>query len=97
MDITTQQNIRNIFPMPLMDETFIHLGHLLILPAKKRTEAYNFILGKLKSKLSTYKANSLSHAARIELINSVLSSIPICYMSNIIFSKKKSLQKLLLS
>jgi hypothetical protein len=35
MDITTQQNIRNIFPMPLMDETFIHLGHLLILPAKK--------------------------------------------------------------
>jgi hypothetical protein len=45
-------------------------------------------LGKFKSKLSTYKANSLSHAARNKLINYVFSSIPVYYMSNIIFSKK---------
>jgi hypothetical protein len=88
VDVNTQIQIRNIFLVPLIDETFIHLGHPLILPAKNRTEAYNFILGKFKSKLSTYKANSLSHAARMELINSVFSSIPVYYMSNIIFSNK---------
>jgi hypothetical protein len=71
-----------------MDESFIHLGHLLVLPAKNRSDAYAFILQKFKNKLSTYKAKSLSHAARVELINSVFSSIPVYYMSNIIFSKK---------
>jgi hypothetical protein len=44
-------------------------------------------LQKFKNKLTTYKANSLSHAARVELINSVFASIPVYYMSNIIFSK----------
>jgi hypothetical protein len=71
-----------------MSENFIHLGHPLILPAKNRSEAYNFVLAKFKSKLSTYKANSLSHAARVEFIKSVFSSIHVYYMSNIIFSKK---------
>jgi hypothetical protein len=88
VDQGTQENIQNIFHVPLIDETFSHLGHPLILPAKNRSEAYNFILQKFKTKLSTYKANSLSHAARVELINSVFASIPVYYMSNIIFSKK---------
>jgi hypothetical protein len=43
---------------------------------------------KTDLRLSTYKAKSVSHAARLELIKSVFSSIPIYYMSNIIFSKK---------
>jgi hypothetical protein len=60
----------------------------LILPAKDRAVAYNFIYGKFKSKLTTYVANKLSHAARLELIKSVFSSIPVYYMSNILFSKK---------
>jgi hypothetical protein len=71
-----------------MDESFIHLGHPLVLPAKNRSDAYEFILQKFRNELSTYKTNSLSHAARVELINSVFSSIPVYYMSNIIFSKK---------
>jgi hypothetical protein len=71
-----------------MDASFIHLGHPLILPAKNRTSAYNFVLDKFKLKLSTYKADKLSHAARLELIKSVFSSIPVYYMSNILFSKK---------
>jgi hypothetical protein len=71
-----------------MDETFVHLGHPPILPAKNRSEAYNFILTKFKSKMSTYKENSFSHAARLDLIKSVRSSIHVYYMSNIIFSKK---------
>jgi hypothetical protein len=72
----------------MIDESFIHLGHPLVLPAKNRSEAYNFILQKFKNKLTTYKANSMSHAARVELINPVFASIPVYYMSNIIFSKK---------
>jgi hypothetical protein len=53
-------------------QTFIHLGHPLVLPAKNRSEAYNFILQKFRNKLTTYKENSLSHAAKVELINLVL-------------------------
>jgi hypothetical protein len=63
-------------------------GHPLILPAKNRMDANNFILGKFKSKLSTYKASFLSHGARLELIKSIFSSITVYYMSKIIFSKK---------
>jgi hypothetical protein len=72
----------------MIDKNFIHLVHPLILPAKDRATAYNFVLDKFKSKLGTYKADKLSHAARLELIKSVFASIPVYYMSNILFSKK---------
>jgi hypothetical protein len=55
---------------------------------KDRASAYNFVFEKFRSKLSTYKADKLSHAARLELIKSVFASIPVYYMSNILFSKK---------
>jgi hypothetical protein len=58
------------------------------LPSKERSAAYNFVYDKFKSKLASYKANRLSHAARLTLIKSVFSSIPVYYMSNILFSKK---------
>jgi hypothetical protein len=35
------------------------------------------VFDKFKSKLGTFKADKLSHAARLELIKSVFSSIPI--------------------
>jgi mannosylglycoprotein endo-beta-mannosidase len=76
------ESIKLIFLVPLIDNNFVHLGHPLILPA------YNFVFDKFKSKLSTYKADNLSHAARVELIKSVFSSIPVYYMSNILFTKK---------
>jgi hypothetical protein len=41
-----------------------------------------------KQKLTAYKANRLSHATRLTLIKSVFSSIPVYYMSNILFLKK---------
>src|SRR4051812_36744665 len=63
------------------------------LPRKDLKLAYSFILDKFKIKLTIYKANTLSHAARVELINSVFASIPVYYISNIIFSKKKILAK----
>nr|XP_020200447.1 uncharacterized protein LOC109786279 [Aegilops tauschii subsp. strangulata] len=82
------QELKQIFPVPNIDSNFSHLGHPLILPAKNRTAAYNFVLDKFVNKLPTYKANMLSHAARLELIRSVFSAIPVYYMANILFSKK---------
>lgn len=84
----TANAIKHIFPVADIDASFIHLGHPLILPAKNRASAYSFVLDKFKSKLTSYKADKLSHAARLELIKSVFSSIPVYYMSNILFSKK---------
>jgi hypothetical protein len=52
-----------------MENSFNNLGHPRILVAKESASAYNFVLDKFKSKqLSTYKADKLSHAARLELI-----------------------------
>jgi hypothetical protein len=88
VDMQTRQNIKQVFPVPDIDNHFVHLGHPLLLPAKDRSAAYAFIYDKFRSKLSAYKANRLSHAARLTLIKSVFSSIPVYYMSNILFSKK---------
>jgi hypothetical protein len=83
-----KEESKRIFLAPDIDGTFVHLGHPLILPSKDRSAAYNFVYEKFKSKLSSYKANRLSHAARLTLIKLVLSSIPVYCMSNILFSKK---------
>jgi hypothetical protein len=80
--------IKKFFMVEDMNNQSIHLGHPLILPAKNRAQAYNFVIQKLKSKLSCYKTNKMAHAARLVLIKSVLSSIPVYYMSNILLSKK---------
>ena len=82
------QDIKQIFPVSSLDANFTHLGHPLILPAKNRVLAYNFVLDKFLQKLPSYKANLLSHAARLELIRSVFSAIPVYYMANILFTKK---------
>uniref|UniRef100_A0A453D719 Reverse transcriptase domain-containing protein n=1 Tax=Aegilops tauschii subsp. strangulata TaxID=200361 RepID=A0A453D719_AEGTS len=81
-------DIKIIFPVATLDNNFTHLGHPLILPANNRATAYNFVLDKFLNKLPSYKANMLSHAARLELIRSVFSAIPVYYMSNILFPKK---------
>jgi hypothetical protein len=86
--LQVKREIKTIFPAPDIDNSFVHLGHPLVLPSKDRSAAYGFVYDKFKSKLSTYKANRLSHAARLTLIKSVFSSIPVYYMSNILFSKK---------
>lgn len=80
--------IKGIFRVVDMNNSRTHLGHPLIMPAKNRAQVYNFVLDQLKSKLNGYKANKLSHAARLVLIKSVFASLPVYYMSNILFSKK---------
>jgi hypothetical protein len=83
-----KQGIKQIFQVPDMDNNTIHLGHPLILPAKDRSVAYNFIYDRFRSKLNAYQANPMSHAARLALIKSVFAFIPVYYMSNILFPKK---------
>lgn len=83
-----RQDILHIFPVSLINHSTKHLGHPILLGSKNRKAAYHFIVDKFKSKLTVYKANSLSHAGRLALIKSVFASIPIYYMSTMLFSKK---------
>ncbi|WVZ84424.1 hypothetical protein U9M48_031461 [Paspalum notatum var. saurae] len=87
--VTQQQKsmVNSLFPVHLMNNETINLGHPLLLTYKNRSAAYDFILNKFRSKLTALKANSLSHAGRLVYINYVLTSIPIYYMSNILFPK----------
>uniref|UniRef100_A0ACD6AKH6 Uncharacterized protein n=1 Tax=Avena sativa TaxID=4498 RepID=A0ACD6AKH6_AVESA len=73
--LSDRENIKRIFPCPNIDSSFVHLGHPLILPSKDRSAAYAFIYDKFKSKLSNYKANRLSHAARLTLMKSLTTII----------------------
>ena len=54
-----------------MNNDSTHLGHPLIIPARKKASAYTLLLNKFKSKLTGYKANKLPDAAKFVLIKYV--------------------------
>jgi hypothetical protein len=83
-----QHHITSIFPVSNLVPNTMHLGHPMIFTHKDKNRAYNFMFSKFHAKFSTLKANKLNHAGRLQYINSVLSSIPIYYMSTVLFSKK---------
>jgi len=87
VDNNTKIAIKNIFPIPDLQPHTKHLEHPIIFSHNDRNRAYNFIYGKFKGKLTTARANKLNHAGRLTYIQSVLSSIPIYYMSMVLFSK----------
>ena len=82
IDQNNRQVVRSVFLV-----STIHLGHPLIFNHSDRSKAYEFILTKFRAKLTTIKANKLNHASRLTYINSVMASIPIYYMSMVLFSK----------
>jgi len=87
VDSTTKARIKDIFPVPDLIPTTMHLGHPIIFNHNDRNKAYEFILNKFRAKLTTVKANKLNHARRLTYIKSVLTSIPVYYMSTVLFSK----------
>jgi hypothetical protein len=87
VDTNSKIAVRNVFPIPDLTANTIYLGHPLIFNHSDRTKAYNFILNKFRAKLTMLKANKLNHADWLVYINSVLPSIPIYYMSTVLFSK----------
>lgn len=84
----TQKNtIKQIFHVPDLQPSTKHLGHPIIFNHNDHNSAYNFIYGKFKAKLTTVRTNKLNHAGRLTYIQSVLCSIPVYYMSTVLFSK----------
>jgi hypothetical protein len=59
----------------------------MIFSHKDTNRAYNFIYNKFFAKFETIKANKLNHAGRLQYVNYLRGSIPIYYMSIMLFSK----------
>jgi hypothetical protein len=57
----------------------------MIFSHRDRNKAY--IINKFRTKLTIVKAIKLNHAGRLTYIQSVLASIPIYFMSTVLFSK----------
>jgi hypothetical protein len=87
VDSTKISSINAIFLVPTMNPNTIHLAHPLIFSHKDKNRAYAFILNKFRTKLTTIKENKLNHACRLTYCNSVLASIPVYYLSIVLFSK----------
>lgn len=70
----------------MMDSGVKCLGNLLILNKKKAT-SFEFLVEKMKSKISNWKFSLLSQAGRNTLIKSVASAVSIYNMSVLMLPK----------
>jgi hypothetical protein len=84
---TVRHQIKSLFPVADLHPNTMHLGHPMVFSHRDKNKAYDFIYKKYWAKFGTIKANNLNHAGRLQYIKSVLSSIPIYYMSTVLFSK----------
>ncbi|GLT67469.1 hypothetical protein SLA2020_397770 [Shorea laevis] len=81
---TTKREVCNILKISETDYLGKYLG-IPITPKRISKVDCNFIIDKVRTKLSGWKANMLSLAGRITLVSSVLSSIPNYYMQGTFF------------
>jgi len=82
-----RNSIKNIFPVLDLLTNTMHLGHPIIFNHNDRNKTYEFIINKFNAKLTIVKANKLNHAGRLTYIQSIMSFIPVYYMSMVLFSK----------
>jgi hypothetical protein len=81
------RQIKDVFPVPNLQPNTMHLGHPMIFSHNDKNRAYHFIYNKFFAKFGTIKANRLNHVGRLQYIKSVLASIPVYYMSTVLFFK----------
>ncbi|KAJ4802046.1 RNA-directed DNA polymerase (reverse transcriptase)-related family protein [Rhynchospora pubera] len=74
------QTIKSYFQADEADSQERYLG-TLISRSNTATKTAQLLLDKLKSKLTGWRSNMLSHAGRLVLIKSVLMSVPVYHMS----------------
>ena len=67
-----------------MNFPFEYLG-FVIRPTKLKHDDWLIIIDKIKNKISNWNGRFLSRAGRLVLINSVLSALPIYWMSMHLF------------
>nr|KYP36281.1 Putative ribonuclease H protein At1g65750 family [Cajanus cajan] len=80
VDRHTLERYVDLLNCKLMTIQFTYLG-LPIGATARKASTWHLVLVKLRNKLATWKNKSISLAGRISLINSVLSSIPLYFMS----------------
>lgn len=78
------QSLLEIKPITTIDK---YLGFPII-NEKVTTKTFQHVVDKTENNLSKWKANSLSKAGRVTLIQSTLSSIPIYTTQSFMLSKK---------
>ncbi|XP_028778230.1 uncharacterized protein LOC114734750 [Neltuma alba] len=87
VDRTIKERIRNIAQMKVTAEMGKYLGFPLS-TTRKPKESFQYVIDRVQSKLSAWKADSLSLAGRITLAKSVVSYIPLYPMQVALLPKK---------